>query len=97
MELYLTIWWVWILIAIGFGILELLAPSQIFLGFGIGAFAVGILTVVGIAMPAMAAVVAFAILSIASWYGLRQIWGNAKGQRSLWDQDINSNEGKKKF
>ena len=40
----LTLWWVWICAALVLGVIELLLPGSIFLGFAIGALAMAILT-----------------------------------------------------
>ena len=41
--MFWTIWWVWLCAALVLGILEVLVPGFVFLGFAIGALAVSLL------------------------------------------------------
>ncbi len=88
---YLTLWWVWICIALGVGILELLAPGFIFLGFAVGALAmsaiVALFTITNI--PALLAL--FAILSLVSWIGLRTAFRKQSSGARIVTRDINEN------
>ena len=43
-----TVWWVWMVAGLVLGVLEILAPGFIFLGFAIGALLTGVLLVVGV-------------------------------------------------
>ncbi|GAA6186998.1 hypothetical protein [Litorivita sp. NS0012-18] len=69
-------WLVWIAAALVLGILEVLAPGFIFLGFAIGAALTGLLLLALSLIPATltAPVLAtiFAALSLAAWIALRQ-------------------------
>lgn len=42
-------WWAWVILGFALGVLEVLAPGFIFLGFAIGAVVTGVL--VGIGVP----------------------------------------------
>lgn len=87
-----TQWWVWIVAGFGLGVLEVLVPGFIFLGFAIGAAITGILVGLGALgdnLPLMMLV--FAIISLAAWLLLRRLTGLHKGQVKVWDRDINDN------
>lgn len=88
-----TVWWVWIVagFALGvLGVLEVLAPGYIFLGFAIGAVVTGVLVGTGLMGGSLAALLlVFAVASVAAWLGLRRTMGVRKGQVKLWDKDIN--------
>ena len=85
-------WWVWIVFGFGLGVLEILAPGYIFLGFAIGAVAVGIFLALGIAVPGLPALaVIFAVASLVAWVALRRLIGVRDGQAKIWDRDINDN------
>ena len=88
---YLTIWWVWVCAALAIGILELLAPGFIFLGFALAALAMAaIVSVVPFTnIPAMLAL--YAILSLVAWIGLRQVFRNQSSGARIVTNDINEN------
>ena len=85
-----NVWWVWIVAGFALGVLEVLAPGYIFLGFAIGAVGTGILVGIGLmggSLPALLLV--FAVASVLAWLALRRTMGVRKGQVKLWDKDIN--------
>lgn len=82
-------WWVWVAGAVGLGILEMLALGYIFLGFAIGAAAVGILLATGLSLSLPLLLVLFAAASLLAWFALRRLLGQRKGQVKVWDRDIN--------
>lgn len=84
------IWWVWVVFGFALAVLEVLAPSYIFLGFALGAVATGVLILIGVTQGASfaAMVLVFALLSLLAWGGLRR-WGKREGQVKIWDRDIN--------
>ena len=88
-------WIFWAIAALVLAILEVLAPSFIFLGFAIGAAAVALLIGLGGPMAAMMVgsvpitILVFAALSLVSWIALRRILGVRKGQIKVFDTDIN--------
>lgn len=88
-----TIWWAWIVLGFGLGVLEILAPGYIFLGFAIGAALTGVLVGVGVlgsaGLPLL--ILVFAVLSLLAWLGLRASLGKRAGQVKVWDRDINDN------
>lgn len=84
------IWWVWIVAGFALGVLEVLAPGYIFLGFAIGAVITGILVgfgLIGGALPALLLV--FALASVVAWLALRATMGVRRGQVKIWHKDIN--------
>jgi membrane protein implicated in regulation of membrane protease activity len=84
-----SVWWAWIGGAIALVILEILAPGYIFLGFAIGATAVGVLLALGASLSLPILLVVFGAVSLASWLVLRMAFGVRKGQTKTWDTDIN--------
>ncbi|MES2845476.1 MAG: hypothetical protein V4747_10645 [Pseudomonadota bacterium] len=84
-----NVWWVWIVAGFALGVLEVLAPGYIFLGFAIGAVVTGVLVGVGLGGGAAWLVFVFAVASLIAWLALRAAFGVRKGQVKLWDKDIN--------
>lgn len=87
-----NVWWVWMVAGLVLGILEILAPGFIFLGFAIGAVLTGLLLLIGLlggSVPVL--LVVFAVLSLASWFLLRRSVGVQKHQVKIWTKDINEN------
>lgn len=83
-------WWAWIVLGFALGVLEVLAPGYIFLGFAIGAILTGTLVGFGLAPLGLPAVILiFAVASVIAWLALRRFVGVRKGQVKIWDRDIN--------
>jgi membrane protein implicated in regulation of membrane protease activity len=89
MEIW-TIWWVWVVAGVILGVLEIVIPGFVFLGFAIGAGLTGLLVLIGVA-PGNVALLAlvFAVLSLVAWIGLRRAVGVTKSQVKVWKDDIN--------
>lgn len=85
------VWWIWIAAAIGLGVLEMLAPAFVLLGFAIGAFLVGVGLATGIlASLSLAALMAvFAILSLIAWIVLRRSFKKPGDDPKTFDYDVN--------
>jgi inner membrane protein len=86
------LWWVWVVAGFALGVLEIIVPGFIFLGFAIGAVVVGIGLGIGLLggnLPLLLLV--FAVASVAAWLVLRQTMGVRQGQVKVWDKDINDN------
>jgi membrane protein implicated in regulation of membrane protease activity len=83
-------WWFWFSLAAVTGIVEVLAPGFVFLGFAIGGVAMGILLATGVLTvgPAMSMLL-FAVLSLCGYVALRLVLGKAKGEKQVIDKDIN--------
>jgi len=87
-----TSWVFWMIAAVGLAILEVFAPSFIFLGFAIGAALVGLILLIGgsaISLSLPMTFLVFAVVSLISWIALRQLLGVRRGQVKVWDEDIN--------
>jgi len=85
-----NVWWVWIVAGFALGVLEILAPGYIFLGFAMGALLTGVLLGFGIlggSLPLLLLV--FAVLSLITWLVLRQVVGVTDSQAKIWHKDIN--------
>ncbi|PIE08400.1 MAG: hypothetical protein CSA74_02840 [Rhodobacterales bacterium] len=83
------VWWVWIAAGLGLAIFELFAPGFIFVGFAIGAVAVGVLMALGVSFTLPWALVVFAVTSVLAWVGARMAMGTRAGQTKTFDHDIN--------
>ena len=87
-----SVWWIWIVAGFVLGMLEIVMPGYIFLGFAIGAVITGVLVGLGVAYanPALLALI-FAVCSLVAWLVLRRTMGVREGQVKVWDRDINDN------
>ena len=66
-----TEWWVWMCIAVVFAILEVVIPAWVFLGFALGAAALGGLVLLKVVAFGLAgSILAFAVLSVAAFSAL---------------------------
>ena len=82
--------WVWIVAGVTLGVLEVIAPAYVFLGFAIGAVVVGCLLTIGListGWPVLALI--FALVSLVAWWAMRRIFGMRTGQQKIWERDIN--------
>ena len=84
-------WWIWMAAGLVLAIAEMLIPAWIFLGFAVGAFAMGVMIALGIGsgLSLAWALVVFAVLSLNAYIGLRQLFGIRRSQVKVWDRDIN--------
>lgn len=83
-------WWLWIAGGFAIGIVEVLAPGYIFLGFAIGAVLVGLVLwsgLLAIGLPVQIAL--FAAVSVLAWLGLRRVFPYSRGSVKRWTRDIN--------
>ncbi|RAP40476.1 hypothetical protein BYZ73_14635 [Rhodovulum viride] len=87
----LETWWVWLAGAAALGILELVAPVQVFLGFAVGAAAVGGALWLGLSVAWPWLFLICAVVSGLAWLVLRQMLGVRRGQVKVWHDDINEN------
>ncbi len=86
-----TEYWVWMAAALGLAILEVVAPGFIFLGFAVGAAAIGVIIgVTGLLTSSFpVTLVVFALISLVAWIGMRRVFGVQKNQVQTFDHDIN--------
>lgn len=82
-------WWFWLSAAVVFGIVEVLAPFFVFLGFSIGAVIVGVLLALGVTMTPAWSLVVFAVMSLVGYGVLRVALGKARGDVRVVEKDIN--------
>ncbi len=86
----MNVWWVWVVAGFGLGVLEVIVPGFIFLGFAIGAVITG--SLIGLEVlnggPPLLILV-FAVLSLVAWLALRRFMGVREGQVKIWHKDIN--------
>lgn len=93
MMAWLSIWWIWIALALVLGIVEILLPSFFFLGFSLGALAVGLTLALapgllaGVSVGATIAL--FAMLSLVAWLLLRFVFRRQSSGRKIFTKDIN--------
>lgn len=83
-------YWVWLSGALVLAILEVILPGYVLLGFAVGAAVVGGVLFVGLlggSLPIL--LVAFAVISLLAWLGLRKVLGVRQGQVRNIDHDIN--------
>ncbi|MBB96317.1 MAG: hypothetical protein CML68_17200 [Rhodobacteraceae bacterium] len=86
----LSLWWVWAAAALVLGILEVVVPGFIFLGFAIGAFLVAMLLLnLGLVLSLPLLVLIFAALSLVSWVILRRVFSLPHGQVKRFHDDVN--------
>ena len=90
MEL-ISIWWVWVVVAVGLGVLEVLLPSFIFLGFAIAAVIMAVIVGISGEMGAALAIMIFAVLALVAWLLLRAKFGTSEKDVKVWRDDINKN------
>ena len=91
----MTVWWVWMAVGMLLGTIEVLVPGFIFLGFGIGAVAVGAVLLLATrlatasAMSTSVTLILFAVFSASAWIGLRRAFGVRRSEVKIWKKDIN--------
>lgn len=85
-------WWTWVVAGLVIGMLELLLPGYIFLGFAIGAVLTGCLVFLGLlSASALVAFAVFAVLSGLAWFAMRKLLGSQAGSVKVFTRDINDN------
>lgn len=87
-----AIWWVWIVAGVALGVLEVIIPGYIFLGFALGAVLIGALLAIGLLGGNLAwLMLVFALASLAGWFILRRLFGPVGSTVKIWHRDINDN------
>ncbi|MBL4916475.1 NfeD family protein [Szabonella alba] len=87
---WLSVWWVWIVAGFAIGVMEVLVPGFIFVGFAIGAVVTGLLIAIGLLGGNLAVtVLVFAVISLIAWLVTRRLVGRRPGQVKIWTRDIN--------
>lgn len=88
-EAILSIWWMWIAAALVFGLIEVLAPGFIFLGFALGALATGLFIGIGYAPSPSALLAVFGAVSLLAWVGLRYVFRHQSSGAKIIKKDVN--------
>ena len=85
-----SLWWVWMAAALVLGILEVLLPGFVFLGFAIAAAAVALIVLnTGLSLGLPVLLLIWAALSLVAWLILRRLFALPRGQVKRFDHDIN--------
>lgn len=93
MSEFWAVWWIWVVAALVFALIEVFVPAFVFLGLAVGASIVGLalgfgmLGWLGASLPVL--FLLFAALSLAAALILRSVLGVRRGQVKTWDHDIN--------
>ena len=88
-------YWLWFAIALALGILEVLAPGFILLGFAIAAAVIGTIFLFGGPLAAFFAgslpltLVLLAAMALVSWLVMRRIFKTPGASVKTFDHDIN--------
>lgn len=86
----LLLWWVWMAFALLLGIMEVVIPGFVFLGFAIGAAVTGLLILLSVLSVGLSVLLLiFAALSLVAWLVLRRLFALPSGQVKRFDRDIN--------
>lgn len=87
-----SLWWVWVVAGFAIGILEIVVPGYVFLGFAIGAILTGGAVATGLFsanLPVLLLI--FAAASLVAWLGLKLVFGFKSSTSKQWTNDINDN------
>ncbi|MEZ5798881.1 MAG: hypothetical protein R3D63_16270 [Paracoccaceae bacterium] len=84
-----TVWWAWVVLGFVLGILEVIVPGFIFLGFAIGAVLTGVVAGLELTGSLPLLILIFAVASVVAWLVLRRLMGVRENQVKVWDRDIN--------
>lgn len=86
----LALWWIWLCAAFVLGLIEILAPGFLFLGFALGALVMsGIVAFSLLSLSVSAMLAVFALLSLIAWLGLRRAFRPPTGTVKTFEHDIN--------
>ena len=84
------IWWVWLSLALLLGIVEIMMPGFIFLGFALGAVVMAVLVaILPNTLGAPVAIAIFAGLSLIAWIALRIGFRKQGSDARIITHDIN--------
>lgn len=87
---WLSLWWVWVSAALLLGMIEILAPGFIFLGFALAALALAAMAGLGILPGTVPVTLAlFAGLALLAWIVLRRSFKAPGGNVKTFVDDIN--------
>ncbi|GHG25598.1 NfeD family protein [Paracoccus aerius] len=82
-------WW-WLIAAFVLAGVELLVPGWAFMGLAAAVGLMGILMLAGLWSAGLPlTLVVTALLSALAWLLFRRLWPTSRGERRIWDRDIN--------
>lgn len=84
-----NIWWAWLAFGLALGVVEILAPGFIFLGFALGAVAMALIVLATVPLEASLALALFGGLSLIAWIALRIAFRNQRSGARRIKHDIN--------
>lgn len=82
--------WLWIVAALILAALELFLPGWVFMGLAASVGLMGVLLLTGVwgaGLPLT--LVVTAVMSGLIWLLFRRLWPGSRGDRRIWDRDIN--------
>jgi len=87
----LGLWWVWVAAALALGIVEVVLPGFIFLGFALGALLMAGVVLVLPSLSVTALLAVFAGLSLICWIFLRVAFKRQSSGARIVTRDVNEN------
>lgn len=82
--------WLWLIAAFLLAAVELLVPGWAFMGLAAAVGLMAVLMLAGLWSAGLAVtLLVTALLSGVVWLAFRRIWPRSRGERRLWDRDIN--------
>lgn len=82
--------WLWLIAAFVLAGIELLVPGWAFMGLAASVGLMGVLLLTGLWTAGLpATLVVTALLSAAAWLLFRRLWSTSRGDKRIWDRDIN--------
>lgn len=91
MAAWLGLWWIWVCAALALGVVELLLPGSIFLGFALGALAMAVVVALWAPTNVALMLALFAVLSLIAWVALRVLFKRQSSGVRIVTRDINEN------
>jgi membrane protein implicated in regulation of membrane protease activity len=85
----LSLWWVWLAVALALGLAEVMLPGFIFLGFALGALLMALVVAIFTTLSPPALLAVFAGLSLLAWIGLRLAFKRQSSGARIVTRDIN--------
>jgi membrane protein implicated in regulation of membrane protease activity len=89
MDGVLHIWWVWLCAALALALIELIAPTSIFLGFALGALGMTAVVAFGAITNPSVLLALFAGLSLIAWIVMKLAFKSQSSGARIVTRDIN--------
>lgn len=82
--------WLWLIAAFVLAAIELLVPGWAFMGLAASVGLMGVLLLSGLWTAGLPlTLVVTALLSAGAWLLFRRLWPTSRGDKRIWDRDIN--------